>query len=403
MSKPTAKMTVFLPGTEEWVRLEGAPGTACQPSANGKTDRGPAETRVGLPSRWFTSLFLNLQVPDNAKLKDMLLIQLERNDLPSTPGQWDYLEIDQQEKHHRIHLFALPQGRRQGSLDFPDTEASGAGPAWQFYHWEGDALVVQKELGRWTLLVIQKGKVAMTRDLATREPGTHTATALHQAVIQMQTSGALQTVPPVHVTEAVCAEFLESLQKRSYTVYAAETPQAVYPKEWKDLAPVRVEQTREAIRRRRTRKFLIMGASFFAVICCLTAAAIWFTNHRKVNSMNKELALLAPQVDTLMKTDARWEALKIATAPTVSPLETLHRITEPLPPEGIRITKFEQANRQVVVSGEARQATLVFSWVKSMKESDSCAHIQWLDPSVKMLPGNVTQFTLQGTLEYAPD
>lgn len=403
MSAP--KRYILYPGPENWEWRQGTPGSTGEP-VEAPTPRPPSrQVFLALPCRWIFSLPVSLEIPEGAELEDLLLLNLERNSLSTEKGKWNHLRIGETGSHQLLHVSALPDRRRQKKLPLPDEAAASAFPAWQLLPAGDDRLVLFRELGRWSLVFMRNGKCAFSRDLALKELKESCLGIIRQAVAQLESSGLIQSTPVIDFLHPPPESLVTRLGEAGYTVRSTGDSAATLsvPENFLSLLPAPLEDRLEVESRREKQKQFAGLALVVLILAVLAVAAFWFINHRNTERLRGELATLEPVAAELEATEAVWSRLALAVEPTLYPLETLHRVTTPLPEKEIRITRFEQSGREVIIRGESQNPSRVFAWVKAMKSDALCAHIEWLDPSIKMLPGNVTQFVLQGNLRYAPD
>lgn len=403
MSAP--KHYILYPGPEDWEWSQRLPDGSVRPVAPPEPRPNFKHVSLALPCRWLISLPVALEVPEGAGIEDLILLNLEKNSLPTQKDTWHYLDIRKQGIQQLVHSFSLPDLRRQKNLPLPDQAAATAFPAWQLLGGHEPGLLLFRELGRWSLVFIENGQCAFSRDLALKDLKDSGVGVIRQAVVQMESVGLVQSAPPIDFLHPPPEAFVERLNSAGFTIRSiVERPSGLrVPEKVLHLLPTSLEEQLEQAARREQRKQFSGAALVLLLLTALGVAAFWFTNHRETQQLRTELAALAPIAAELQITQGQWDSLALAIEPSLYPVETLHRITTPLPEKEIRITRFEQSEREVTVRGESQNPSRIFAWIKTMKNNPSCAHIEWLDPSIKMLPGNITQFVLQGTLRYAPD
>jgi len=396
---------ILYPGPEDWEWRQGMPDGSVNPVAPPEPRPTSKHVSLALPCRWLFSLPVALDVPEGAGIEDLIVLNLERNSLPTQKNKWSYCELRKNGAQQLVHSFSLPDLRRQKKLPLPSEAASTAFPAWQLLGGHDSGLVLFRELGRWSLVFIENGKCAFFRDLALKEFKDSSVGVIRQAIVQMESVGLVSSAPPIDFLHLPPETFVERLTSAGFTVRSiAESPSGLRaPEKFLSVLPAPLEERLEEESRREQRKQFSGVALIFLFLAALGVAAFWFINHRETRQLREELAGLAPIADELQLTEAKWDSLALAIEPSLYPVETLHRVTTPLPEKEIRITRFEQSEREVILRGESQNPSRVFAWIKAMKNDPTCAHIEWLDPSIKMLPGNITQFVLQGTLRYAPD
>ncbi|MEM6884628.1 MAG: hypothetical protein AAF571_06300 [Verrucomicrobiota bacterium] len=401
MKQNSKKIRLIYPGPENWEHFEGSEGSRCLPCS---TDQPHKDQKVliALPNRWLFSFYLPLQVPDAAQLKDMLVLQLEKNELPATEEAWSFLELGQTGSERCVHLFSLPEIRNQSRLSLPDIRIESAAPAWAFREINEEHICLVKELGRWGLWYYKEGKCHYSRDLGVANLTAASLTLIEQTIWHLQSSGLNTDKPQITFIHPVPQEFIQALVANEYTYRDVTLTNPYLPQKLFSLQPETIRERRQTEQAKRNRNKLIAGAVVLFTIIALTVAGLGFYIKQQTDALRDRIATLAPQAEKLQLTDALWKQVELATEPNLSPLETMHRVTRTLPENNLRMTKYQQLNNTIVISGESKQHSQIFDWVKKLKASPMCAHMQWSDPRITMLPGNLVKFDLEGTIRYAP-
>ncbi|MEM1159167.1 MAG: hypothetical protein AAGH72_13040 [Verrucomicrobiota bacterium] len=404
MAKKQQEHYLILPGTQDWELFRfGAGQSAEKIPLDALPQKSRKHISLGLPGRWIYSFYLKLQLTERAQLENALTLQLEKNGLPTGKECWGFYDLSQQKTSTSVHLFSMPEVRQQTNLPLPDISPTRVGPVWQCYSFHTDGIYLQQELGRWDLLLVSGGKIAYSRDLSLHTLAADAVGSIQQSILHLQCLEALHTVPTVTV---LCPtppqDFMQRMNAAGIKT-RTELPLSPHlPDKWVTLTPekIRLEFTARQLRSTRQRNGLLTG--ILLTLLVLAVAVFWFMQNQKWQSVQAKLTALAPTMMQMQEIDARWQQVALAVEPGLYPLESLHRMTKPLPDKGIRVTRFQQNDYIVLIEGEANNAMLVFDWVKSMQDSVDCAHIDFKDPSIKSLPGNKTRFTLQANLRHAP-
>lgn len=329
-------------------------------------------------------------------------MHLEKNELPSSSETWDYLDLRQQGNERCIHLFALPDIRSQTRLTLPEFPLESAAPAWAFHEISGQHLCLVKELGRWGLWYFEDGKCHYSRDLGVARLSGASLALIEQTIWHLQSSGLKVDQPQITFIHPVPQEFIQALVSQGYGYRDVTLTNPKIPEKRLSLQPEAIRKRKQADQTRRNQKKIIAVSLVFVITVALTLSGLGLYIKRETDALHEKVAALAPQAEKLQLTDALWKQVELATEPALSPLETMHRITRTLPENDLRMTKYQQLNDTVVISGESKQHSQIFNWVKKLKASPLCSHMEWKDPKIKMLPGNLVQFTLQGTIRHAP-
>ncbi len=402
VKKGSKKIRLIYPGPEKWEHFEGAEASRCLPCSTEQPPPKDQQIVIALPNRWLFSFYLQLQVPEAAELKDMLVLHLEKNDLPSSPESWNYLELGQKGNERHVQLFALPDIRNQTRLALPDYRIEAASPAWAFHDINQEHLCLVKELGRWGMWYFKDGKCHYSRDLGVANLTAASLTLIEQTIWHLQSSGLNTEQPQITFIHPVSQSFIDALVKKKFSYRDVTLTNPQLPKQFISLQPSLIQEKKQAEHSRENRKKMVAVSIIFITLIALTLTGLGLYNKSKTGALRERVATLTPMAEKLQVTDALWKQVELASEPNLSPLETMHRVTGTLPEKDLRMTKYQQLNDTVVISGESKQHRQVFDWVKQLKESELCSHMEWSDPTIKMLPGNLVQFTLQGTIRYAP-
>lgn len=195
---------------------------------------------------------------------------------------------------------------------------------------------------------------------------------------------ALPQSEPIVIT----AEFREGLD---FPVgLRAELP-PVAPAHESRLIPEPVVRQRHE---RQQRRMVLMGAMAFAFVIVAALGAFAARVALREHSLKSEVArldALEPDLMTIRDAQAAWDDMKFAITPDMYPVETLHQLIQILPPEGIRLTRFEVREDGIVLDGVASNLGLGINFREKVMSNEFFKRWLWdYPPPTSMNDGQAT-------------
>jgi hypothetical protein len=165
-----------------------------------------------------------------------------------------------------------------------------------------------------------------------------------------------------------------------------------HPEAASRLVPTTVVRYRHE---RQQRRMMMMGvlAFTFVLIAALSAFALRvMMRERSIMAEERRLDDLETDLQTIRDAKANWEDILPALSPDTYPIESIYQMVNLLPPEGIRLTRFEIRLDGIVLDGEASSLGHGLEFRDRLIAAPAFKHWQWEFPSPTNLPDGRATF-----------
>ena len=340
-------------GSEVW-RVRGTDQVQPEPTASSKGIAG----WVGLPTPAIVSLPVHLLATDAAQQKAAVQLELEAAGISSddlSPHRLDIQPLDPTGREGTSAVFLI-----DGSLP-EDVEAARAldssfAPAFCFHRLQPGTVSLWQESSHWVIgIPHETGRVLHAQALCSRDLDADAAAeircilaALELAEVLPRLSGIQIELPPEHPSPE--ASFLESLPLpvEPTTIVPPRAPQGTSP-----LVPDAVVQAREDRRRQRV-LISTLCAVMLVIAAALSAfAARLYVREQAILAERQALDEVEPEVQAVLDAQAQFGTLDPTLNRDQFVVEMFHQLVNLLPPEGIRLTRFEFRSDSLIIDGEA--------------------------------------------------
>jgi hypothetical protein len=156
--------------------------------------------------------------------------------------------------------------------------------------------------------------------------------------------------------------------------------------------------------KRRRRRRIGSGIGFLAGLYLLGIAAfvgyLYWQRHVAA-ALRRQIQEQEPTVAAIQKTAERWRQVEPAINPKLYPVELLYQASSLLPPDGMRLTRFELEKGKVIIRGEASTAPAVFKFAEDIKARPELQMFNWQMPSPSLRPDGRAEFAIEGEPKFA--
>ncbi len=162
------------------------------------------------------------------------------------------------------------------------------------------------------------------------------------------------------------------------------------------LLPGAVTRIRQA--RRRRRQATLIGC-IVLVVYLVGIAWLWVKardTEAKIESLEKQIAIVEPDVDWIQRVDQRWRNLEPAFEKSWFPVVQLSRITAALPGSGVVIREFRTSGRNIRIRGQARDVQLANRLLEDLQALDDFSQYDWSMPNPGVEKNNTATFDIEG-------
>jgi hypothetical protein len=136
-----------------------------------------------------------------------------------------------------------------------------------------------------------------------------------------------------------------------------------------------------------------VAAFTFVLIAALGAFAMRvLIRERQLVAEEHRLNEIEPQLAAIRDAKASWDDLRPALTPDLYPVESIYQLILLLPPEGIRVTRFELRTDGMVIDGEASSLGHGIEFRDKLVAAPAFKRWQWDFPAPTSLPDGRATF-----------
>lgn len=351
--KPTPDL-MLVPGPagpEAW-RARGPQPATQEPLGKG------APAWVALPTARMLSIPVRLHTQDPAQRDASIQLELEAAGIPPddiSPHRFDVLPLDSSGRDSAASVF-LSDGTQPEDADLGRTLDSAYAPAACFHPLQPGTLSIWREQDHWIVgIPHENGRLLHAQALCARELDADAASELACILASLELADVLPRLEKIEVEQPDSA----TPPHPAFTLQAGlpvslAAPRAPrLPQTPSRMLPDAVVHGRED--RRRQRALLLSVAAVVLVMgAALSAfAARLYLREQTVIAARAELDVKAPELQSVREAQQQFNALD----PTIDRdhfiIEMFYQMVNLLPPEGIRVTRFEVRADSLIIDGEA--------------------------------------------------
>jgi hypothetical protein len=162
------------------------------------------------------------------------------------------------------------------------------------------------------------------------------------------------------------------------------------------LLPHAVSDSR---RKRKNGRRVFLGLAALLIAYVVAISWLWIdarNKSRKIESMERQLSIIEPDVERIQMVEQRWKALEPAFEKDLFPLVQLSRITSALPGSGVVIREFRTSERSSRIVGQARDVQLANQLLEDLQVMEGFERYQWSMPNPKVEKNNTATFVISG-------
>jgi hypothetical protein len=265
-----------------------------------------------------------------------------------------------------------------------------------------DRLVVWREKERLAVAATRGNEPLIAQILGDRELSDTAVTELKCIVLQLQLQEFCGNLLGIHLLGNFSAKEAERLQKvLGLRVTQDSVPPPSLPAVRSKLLPPEVSILHKKRRRRRQ---IWWGIGFLAGLYLLGIAAfvgyIYWQRH-VATGLRRQIQEQEPTVAAIQKTAERWRQVEPAVNPKLYPVELLYQASSLLPPDGMRLTRFEVEKGKVIIRGEASTAPAAFKFAEDIKARPELQMFNWQMPSPSLRADGRAEFAIEGDPKFA--
>jgi hypothetical protein len=313
---------------------------------------------IALPARTMISVPMRFQGVDASRRESAAQLELEAAGLGTETADTHNFELHmlgQDERDQRASTFVQAAPLPSSVLE-SGSDAQFA-PSVAFRKLTPGEALIWHESGNWVLAVPHdQGGAMHCQALAARTLDADAAAEIRCILASLELGGMqpnLQSLGIVSEDESHDAipESFENALDLPVSIRRETSP--IQPAQSSRLVPAPVVRLRHE---RQQRRMMVMGvlAFTFVLVAALGAFAVRvLVRERSLITEEAELESLEPELQTIRDAKASWDDLLTALTPANYPVESIYQLVLLLPPEGIRLTRFEIRQDGIVLDGEA--------------------------------------------------
>jgi hypothetical protein len=362
----------------------------------------PGNTIVALPARQTVTFPSWVTTSDRDVIPEILHLQLEKRGLLTKNGNDSLMDCRVIETRNDRALVVATVLQPDFPEELTFERASCFEPSVYTFALPRDRIVIWREKERLAVAATRGNQPLIAQILGDRELSDTAVTELKCIVLQLQLQEFCGNFVGIHLFGNFSAEEAERLQKvLGLRVTHDSLPPPSLPAVRSKLLPPEVSIL-HAKRRRRRR--IGSGIGFLAGLYLLGIAAfvgyLYWQRHVAA-ALRRQIQEQEPTVAAIQKTAERWRQVEPAVNPKLYPVELLYQASSLLPPDGMRLTRFELEKGKVIIRGEASTAPAVFKFAEDIKARPELQMFNWQMPSPSLRPDGRAEFAIEGEPKFA--
>ncbi len=353
---------------------------------------------VALPARSIVSVPMRIQGADGERRESAAQLELEAAGF----GQ-------ETSDTHAFELQSLPIGEERDApvtaviqaSALPESVLAAAdharfAPSVAFHELKPGEVLMWYEAGGLVIAIPNaKGSPLHCQGLSARALDADAASEVRCVLAALDLAGVLPELDSICISSSNEAEDIVPVSFENgldlpVTVRRAGPP--ILPDRASRLVPAPIVQLRAE---RQQRRLVMMGVAAFTVvlIAALSAFALRvLVRERSLIAEQARLRGLESQLESIREARANWEDLRPALRPDLYPVETIFQLIQLLPPEGIRVTRFELKLDAFVIDGEASSLGHGIEFRDKLVAAPALSHWVWDVPQPTSLPDGRATF-----------
>ncbi|CAN5248636.1 hypothetical protein BH23VER1_BH23VER1_32270 [soil metagenome] len=407
--------TILVPGPTDWELWRASPsgGFVLEHSvpALGEDAGSPASfksaTILGIPAAGAFSVPLWVATDDPALVQNVRDIQLETLGLKpdAVAGQHvDDKVVTVEEKRTLLRVTVLA---KRFDLPLPKQHPTQYEVSPNLYFLPENALTVWKEFGKLVFAVTRAEHAIYFQNLTT---GTLDANAAHEiamAVMPLRSQNVVTSLEGATLwldeKDALPdgREILGELLACPVTYGPRPAPATPFARS--ALLPESVAVARIHARKAARIRNLSLAAAAVLFLAAAYLVADYLIQQRRVDELQASVDQLEPLAGWIPGMEAKWADMQKAIDAETYPVETLLRVYELLPSQGVRFTNVSITNARVTILGEAQDQRAAIRYQNAISADDNLDHFQWEQSPTRINQRTKTaEFTLTGKPLDAP-
>jgi len=370
----------------------------------GLTSPGETETKtwrgaewIALPARCLISVPMRFQGVDATRRESAAQLELEAAGLGTETAdnyQFELQTLGSDDRDQRTATFIQAAALPATILESGDDARYAPSVAFQRLT-PGEARLWSEDGSYVFAIPHDSGEPMHYQALAAKTLDADAAAEIRCILASLELSGLNPDVQSICLTAAslegvsISDEFQNALD---IPVSIRPSLPPVAPRHVTRLIPAAVVKLRHE---RQQRRMVMMGALAFAfvLVAALGAFAVRvLIRERSIIAEEKRLDAIEPELASIRDAKAAWDDLLPALKPDTYPVETIYQLVVLLPPEGIRVTRFEIRLDGIVIDGEASSLGHGIEFRDKLVSAPAFKAWKWEIPQPTSLPDGRATF-----------
>jgi hypothetical protein len=373
-------------------------------SKAGQTTPGETESRawrgaewIALPSRCVISVPMRFQGIDASRRESAAQLELEAAGLGTETADstnFELIPLSKDDRDQRaatyIQAAPLPAAILENGND------AQFAPSVAFKQLTPGEILIWREESRWVLAIPHdQGGAMHFQGLSSLRLDADAAAEIRCILASLELAGMQPDLHSVSIMmDPEDQELLDEDFSHDLDLPVIQKEESIphHPEAASRLVPTTVVRYRHE---RQQRRMMMMGvlAFTFVLIAALSAFALRvLMRERSIMAEERRLDDLETDLQTIRDAKANWEDILPALSPDTYPIESIYQLVNLLPPEGIRLTRFEIRLDGIVLDGEASSLGHGIEFRDRLIAAPAFKHWQWEFPQPTSLPDGRATF-----------
>lgn len=397
----TADELMLVPRQEGFEAWRSRNGSGTHPEPENRSRKGA--DWIALPARCLVSIPLHFQGVDAARREAAAQLELEAAGFGNETADshdFDLLPLGNDTRDQPTAAFIQVAQLPEDVLE--EGQDARFAPSVAFYKLQPGELLIWREEGHLVLAVPHESGAALhCQALAARQLDADAAAEIRCILASLDLAALLPDLQSIVIVtkpgepETIPADFQDALD---LPVARRQEASPVLPAQPFRLIPAQIVRERAE---RQQRRIVVMAAMAFVFVLLAALGAFAVRVAIRDRSLSAELArldALEPELAAIRDASEAWEDMRTAVNPEHYPVEALYQLVSLLPPEGIRLVRFEVREDGIVLDGEASSLGHGIEFRDKLVGAEAFSQWRWHFPQPTNLPDGRATFRAEARM-----
>ena len=356
-----------------------------------------------IPQQYLNTIDLWILTQDQALLDDMVHLQLENRGVFANLDEipiYEYRPLGQDQSRTLTLTTTLDPS-------FPEEWALSAfqkfDTAIHYFPFSPNQWTIWREMNRFVAVLTNDEQVIYAQALSVRTLDADFAAELRCISLQLVSDDISPDNVGITFWSPIKPEEKQVIEQAlSLPIQETQRPLPIAPKFSFNLMPsgVRIKQALNKRFSRYRNIGILLGTLY--IIGTLAFGGYLYTQKQEVDQSKTAIIKNRPIVNDIRESLDLWDQLQPVVDKELHPLYVLNTITNALPKEGVRITKFSQRLFATTIEGDAKNSGLASAYIAKLNSKNYFPDYKWAGNQPRQTPQRTWSFKQNASHPDAP-